>query len=329
MLKRILAVAAVALFAATSFSAALDFPKQPLTVVCGWAAGGSSDLTCRMVSKLAKKYFGVNANVVNRPGGNGAVALGEMAARTKADGYTIALFASGGFTTMPFVQETGYTIDDFAFIIGSTSEALAVVVREDSELKNLQDIVGMYKKTGDPVNYGMSGSNGHNHMYTIKMFENMGVKEQIIPYPGASGAITALLGEEVEMIMVHPGQVISNIESGDVRLIAMVYNERLAAFPDCPTVEEQGFGKVHADTYKGFIAPKDTDPEIVKWLNEKMNAMMQDPEYIDFLAKNALEKNPYTKVGQIKEVLEKDVQELWPLMEELKVLKPGAVRPAK
>lgn len=328
-MKRIWCLVLLAALAAVPGAAALDYPTQPITVVCPWAAGGSSDLTCRIVVKLARRYFGVNANVVNRPGGNGAVYLGEMASRAQTDGHTISLFASGGFTTMPFVQETGYSIDDFAFIIGSTSEALAVIVSGDSDLQSLQDVVERHQRDGEPVNYGMSGSNGHNHMYAIKMFENMGVDQQIIPYPGASGAITALLGGEVEMIMVHPGQVLSNLESGDVRLIAMMYNERLPSFPDCPTVEEQGFGAIHADTYKGFLLPAGTDPEIVAWLNEKMNAMFQDPEYLDFLKLNALERNPYTAVNEVRTVLEKDIQILWPLMEELGVLRPDAVRPAR
>ncbi|MDR1519590.1 MAG: tripartite tricarboxylate transporter substrate binding protein [Planctomycetota bacterium] len=306
----------------------IDYPTQPITLVCPWDAGGSSDLSCRVIGSLGRKYMGTTINVVNRPGGNGAVAYGEMASRTKADGYTMSLCASGGFNSMPFVQDTGYTIDDFEFIAGTTTEPLAVIVHSDSDLHNLQDIVDRFKKTGEPVAYGMSGSNSPNHLYTIKMFRNMGVKEQIVPYSGAAGALTALLGNEVEMIIIHPGMVLGSIENGDARVIAMMFKDRVPTFPDVPTVEEQGFGLIHVETYKAIIVPRDTNPEIVKWLNEKLNLIMQDQEWIDFLKNNGIEKTRYKQLGEYRNALEKDIQLLWPLMEELKLLKPGAVKPS-
>jgi tripartite-type tricarboxylate transporter receptor subunit TctC len=313
--------------AAASFLHAIDYPTQPITLVCPWDAGGSSDLSCRVIGSLGRKYMGTTINVVNRPGGNGAVAYGEMAARTKADGYTMSLCASGGFNSMPYVQETGYTIDDFEFVVGVTSEPLAVIVHDSSDLRNLQDVVDRFKKTGEPIAYGMSGSNSPNHLYSIKMFRNMGVKEQIVPYSGAAGALTALLGNEVEMIIIHPGMVLSSIENGDARIIAMMLKDRVPTFPDVPTVEEQGFGLIHVETYKAIIVPRDTDPEIVKWLNEKLNLIILDPEWISFLKSNGIEASQYKQPGQYRKALENDIQLLWPLMEELKLLKPGAAKP--
>lgn len=328
-MKKMLAVLLAAVLMTGASVRALDFPNQPVTLVCGWAAGGSSDLMCRVIAKLSEKYMGVTMNVVNRDGGNGAVSLGEMAARTAPDGYTMALCASGGFTTMPFVQDTGYTIDDFEFVTGISSEPLAVIVSSNSEIKSLQDIVDRYKEDKAPVIYGMSGSNGHNHMFAIKIFRAMGVEDQIIPYSGASGAITALLGGEVDVILVHPGMVLPSIASGEVKPVAMLYDKRIPAFPDVPTVEELGYGRLHAETYKGLIVPKATPPEVVAYLNEKITAIMQDKEYIDFLANNGIEPSLFTKPGEFRAALENDVQALWPLMEELKVLKPGAARPGK
>ncbi len=327
-MKKMFAVLLAAALFAGSFARALDYPAQPITLICGWDAGGSSDLACRVIAKLANKYMGVSMNVVNRPGGNGAVSLGEMAARTRPDGYTIALCASGGFTTMPFVQETGYSIDDFTFLTGVSSEPLAVIVSASSGIDSLQDVKAAYEKNPQPVIYGMSGSNGHNHMYAIKMFRAMGVEDQIIPYSGASGAITALLGGEVDMILIHPGMVLPAIKSGEVKVIAMLYEKRIPAFPDVPTVEELGLGKIHAETYKGLLVPKATPLEVVAYLNEKINEIMKDGEYTGFLAANGIEPSLFLKPGQFRQALDADIQTLWPLMEELKVLKAGAVRPA-
>jgi peptide chain release factor 2 len=116
----------------------------------------------REIATLAPKYLGTTMNVVNRTGGNGAVAITEVANNIKADGYTVCLTSAGNFTTMPYVQDVGYTIDSFTFLVGTTSEPLAVIVRSDSDLNSLQDIV----KRGTKVLHGQSGRNGANHMHS-------------------------------------------------------------------------------------------------------------------------------------------------------------------
>lgn len=319
-------LAAAVLLTTTSF--ALDYPTKPITLICPWAPGGSSDLTCRMVASLSRKYLGVNMNVVNRLGGNGSVALAEMANRTAADGYTLCLFAPGPFTIMPYVQDVSHSLDDFEFIIGTTSEPLAVIVRSDSDLKNLNDIVERYKRTNEAIVHGQSGSNSATHMYSVMMFRSLSVAEQIVPYRGASEALTALLGGDVEMIIIHPGMVLSALKNNDVRVIAMINNERAPSFPDVPTVEEQGFARIHCETYKGFIVPKGTDPAIVKFLNEKMRELTRDPEYLAFLKNNGLEVSTYMDGDAVVRAIDNDVQKLWPMIEELGLLKKGAVRPA-
>ncbi|MGE4283487.1 MAG: tripartite tricarboxylate transporter substrate binding protein [Clostridia bacterium] len=294
----------------------LDYPKKPITLIVPWAAGGSSDLTCRAIAALSQKYLGTAMNVVNREGGNGAVALTEMANKIKPDGYTISLSSAGNFTTMPFVQDVNYTIDSFKYLIGTTSEPLAVIVRKDSELNSLQDIV----KRGTKVLHGQSGSNGANHMHSKRLFKAMGVEEEIVPFSGASTAIAALLGGQVEMILVHPGMVMSSIESGEVKLISMIYNERVPTFPDVKTPEEEGFGKIHAETYKNLLVHADTDPKIIEFLTEKLDQLMRDPQFLDFLKNNGLERS-YYKGEEVKKVMQADSDILVPMMKELGIIK--------
>ena len=268
------------------------YPTEPINLYCPWAAGGSSDLMCRKISEMAKEYLGVNMNVTNVEGGNGSVALGEIANATKGDGYTISLYSAGNFTTMPYTQDVTYTMDDFKFIKGVSSEPLGVIVPGDSEWNCLQDVVDTYKATGEPILHGQSGSNGTNHMWSIIMFENMGVEESIVPYSGASGAIAALMGGEVPMIIVQPGQVLGSIESGDVKVIALYSTDELEAFPGVQTVEQQGFGEVFCETYKGLVVPADTDDAIVEWLEEGFTNMFASAEWEEFLTANAIFVQP-------------------------------------
>lgn len=302
------------------------YPSEPINLYCPWAAGGSSDLMCRKISEMSEEYFGVTMNVTNIEGGNGSVALGEVANNVEGDGYTISLYSAGNFTTMPYTQDVTYSMDDFDFIKGVSSEPLGVIVRGDSEWNCLQDVVDTYKATGEPILHGQSGSNGTNHMWSIIMFENMGVEQSIVPYSGASSAIAALLGGEVPMIIVQPGQVLGSIESGEVKVIALYTTEELDAFPGVQTVEEQGFGEVFCETYKGLVVPKDTDDAIVAYLEEGFTKMFASQEWEDFLTANAIFVQPLSGEGMV-ERMKSEIDTLWPLMEELDILKEGAVKP--
>jgi tripartite-type tricarboxylate transporter receptor subunit TctC len=268
-------------------------------------------------------------NVVNKVGGNGVVSLTELAKNTAADGYTMAMMACGNFITAPYVSEVNYTMDDFIFVTGTTTEPLAVAVRGDSPISSLKDIVDQYKKDGEPVMHAQAGKNSVNHLHSIRMFNNMGVLEQIVPYSGAATAIAALLGGEVDIAIVHPGQVIANIQSGDIKLVAMIYKERVSKFADVSTVEEQGYGAVSSEVYKALLVPAGTDQKVVDYLREGLNNLTNDPEFLEFLNANAIEKSTYLDDASNRQALLRDIDRLWPVMDELGLLIPGAVPPAK
>lgn len=326
MTKRILA-ALLLLALAVPVAQALDYPKGPITLVCPWAPGGSSDLSCRMIAQLFRKHTGKTMNVVNRPGGNGTVQWNDMAMTGKPDGYTLSLVSSGGMTALPLIQDVEYTLDTFTFIIGTTSEPLAVIVAQDSELKSLQDIVDRYNKDKKPVTFAMSGINGATYLNTLVMFKNMNVECQVVPYAGGSEALTAVLGGEAEMCIIHPGQAVSPLDSGDVRQIAMIYRQRPPSFPDVPTVKEQGFGEVHSEVFKAILCLSDVDPEIVKYLNDGIRKVYADPEWANFLKVNGLEATLYHDDASYRNAIKKEIMAVWPVIQSLGIAKPNAVAP--
>ena len=261
-------------------------------------------------------------NVVNREGGNGAVALTELAKTTAADGYTISLCSAGNFTTMPFVQDVGFAIDDFKFVIGTTSEPLAVIVKSDSELTNLKDIVDRYKKDARPF-CRQSGANGPNHMHSIECSGTWAILKRSFLF-GRSACFAALLGGEVEMILsTWNGHKPYQFRDGS--MIAIVLRTR-SYLRHVPTSRARVW-QSHAETYKSLVVPAKTDPAIVSWLTARFDEMMADPAYIEFLKNNGLERSYYLG-DEVSKVIKAEVLTLWPLMEELKILKKGAVKPA-
>lgn len=326
MMKRILAVLLLIALAVPA-AQSLDYPKGPITLICPWAPGGSSDLSCRMIAQLFTKHTGFAMNVVNRPGGNGTVVWNDMVSTGKPDGYTLSLVSSGGMTALPLIQDVSYTLDSFTFIIGTTSEPLAVIVASDSALNNLKDVVDRYNKDKKPVTFAMSGINGSTYLNTLVMFKNMKVECQVVPYGGGSEALTAVLGGEAEMCIIHPGQAVSPLQSGDVKQIGMIYRQRPPSFPDVPTVKEQGFGEVHAEVFKAILCLSKVDPEIVNFLNAGIRKVYADPEWAKFLKINGLEPTLYLDDASYRTALKKEIMAVWPVIQALGIAKPNAVAP--
>lgn len=307
----------------------LNYPTSPITLYCPWAAGGSSDLMCRQISSLLGKYAD-NAiiNVVNREGGNGAVCLGEIAqASGNDDGYTMSFASDATLSINPYINELLYSADDYTIVGAVAAEYIGLFTRADSQYNTLQDIVDHYAASGEVLKHGQSGAYSRNHLTSMVMFQNMGVKEEVVAYGGASEAIAALLGGDIDFILVAPGQALPYLESGDMKGIAMLSEVRAAAFPDIPTVEEQGFGKVSAVANRIVVVPASTDAEIVAYLRDAFAKLVTDPDWTGFLETNGIMECEWT-AEDLQKHLPEETLALWDVMESLDLLVPGAEKPA-
>lgn len=302
------------------------YPEGPIELICPYAAGGSSDTMCRKIAEMSQEYFGVNMNVVNIEGGNAAVGLGQLASTTNNGGYSMSLYAGSNFSVMPYVQDTAYAQEDFSFLHGVSDEPLGVMVRADSEWNCLQDVVDTFKENGKTIMHGQSGTNGGPHMWSLLMFQNMGVEQSIVAYSGASTALAALLGNEVDMVITQPTNAQGMIDGGEVKVIAVFTEERVDQWPDAATVKEQGFGDLFCSSYKGIVLPADTDPAIVEWLDERLTALVSSQEWADFLGQYGIIVNT-SSGAEMEERFANETDNLWPVMESLGVLKAGAVKP--
>lgn len=307
----------------------LDYPTSPITLYCPWAPGGSSDLMCRQISSLFSKYSkGATVNVVNREGGNGAVCLGEIAQGSgNDDGYTMSFAADATLSINPYVNELLYSTDDFTIVGAVAAEYVGLFARSDSEFNSLQDIVDYYAASGEVLKHGQSGSYSRNHLTSMVMFQNMGVKEEIVSYGGASEAIAALLGGDIEFVLVAPGQALPYLESGDMKGIAMLSETRASAFPDIATVKEQGFGDVSAVANRIVVVPSSTDPEIVAYLRDVFAQLAADQEWKEFLETNGIMECEWT-AEDLQAHLPEETLALWDVMESLDLLVDSAEKPA-
>lgn len=283
--------------AAKNTGAPADFPKNPITFIVPWAAGGTSDGQIRAIADLGPKYFGVPVTVVNRDGAGGTIATTEFM-NNKADGYTVCLVAVGVFTTQPFMREVKYSIDDFKPIIGTTNEPIIMVASKASGIKSVEDM----KNLGRAVSYGFSGAGSLPQLSQEKFFEMSGIPASAVPFDGGAPTITALLGGHVDVGAAHPGEVAQYLANGDLIPIGIFSPERDARedYKEIATFKEQGFD-IDMSVWKFLIVPKDVPDEIAAYLTETLGRLFEDEKFIDYCESNSLVITGY----QPAEILQK------------------------
>ncbi|HZK53810.1 MAG TPA: tripartite tricarboxylate transporter substrate binding protein [Desulfosporosinus sp.] len=264
----------------------IDYPTKPIKFIVPWAPGGSSDATARTLAGIAEKYLGQPMIIVNRAGANGAVATAE-AKSWNADGYQILFNAVGPMTSVPYLQDVPYTIDDFKGVIGLSYEPILLAVNSNSPYKTFDDM----KKAGVAIKYGSSGTGSLTQIAEAALFDKAGIKASSVPFAGAGPAVTALLGGHIDCTTGHPGEFEQHIKSGALRYIGVFSPERYDLTANVPTFKEQG-QDLDFSVWKYVLVPKGTDPQIVQILHDAFEKMMKDPQFIKYAETAKLKMDP-------------------------------------
>ena len=263
----------------SSATIAADFPDKPITVIVPYGAGGGTDTTGRFLVNEAEKHFSVPVTVINRSGASGTVGTAE-AAGAKPDGYTLYFGASDALVTTPHSLKVPYSVDSFRGIVGVSYAPSSIAVRTDSPWKTLDDLLAE-KGTDTVIDRGHSGAGGVHHTLLKSLFLETGIKFRDIPFQGGSKTIAALRGGHVDLIGGTPGAMVSSVEAGETRVLALSSPERLDAFPGVPTFKEKGLDIV-ATVEWYLLAPKDTPDDVVAVLEEAFMKAASSDEFKAF-----------------------------------------------
>lgn len=268
-------------------AAAAGFPEKDITLVVPWAAGGGTDTLARTLVKNARKYFGVNVNVVNRVGGNGVVGMSSVAT-AKPDGYTVGVitFHLSAYRLMGLAD---LSFRDFDLIALLNRSQASLSVRADSQFKTLKDLVEYARANPGVVTVGHSGPGGSWHLAAADLARKHGLKFTFVPFDGAAPTRTALVGGHVTVAATGMDEVLQFYQTRQVRILAAVSPTRHPAFPDVPTIAEAGFPLDHPIfDWRGLGAPKGTPPEVLKVLRDGFQRAAEDPEYVALMDRLAL-----------------------------------------
>ena len=289
MLHAIRALVIGGVFAASAALAADDWPSRPITLVGPFAAGGSTDITARIVADELSKDLGKTVIVDARPGASGSLGVNSVA-RVAPDGYTILLGTSGTHAAIPhLLKDLPYNpVKDFA-PIGQVAVIEAVLaVHPGVPAKTVNELIAYAKANPGKLNYGTAGPASAQHVGAA-LFESMtGVKMTHIPFRGSAPAITSLIGGNIDLIFGPTVELLPQIQGGTLRAIAVTTTARSPQLPEVPTVAETlpGYELV---SWSGLFAPAGTSPEIVKKISASLMRMMKDPKVRSKLGEQGLQ----------------------------------------
>jgi putative tricarboxylic transport membrane protein len=268
-------------------SANADFPKRDITLVVPWSAGGGTDTLARTLVKNAKKYFGVNINVINRVGGTGVVGMNSVS-KAKPDGYTVGVITFN-LSTYRLLGQSNLSYRDFELIALLNRSQACLSVQSKSDFKTLKELVDYAKKNPGVVTVGHSGPAGAWHLAAAAIAQKYKLKFTFVPFDGAAPTRTALVGGHISVAATGMDEVLQFYQTKQVRILAANSPTRHPSFPDITTMAEAGFPVDNPIfDWRGLAAPKGTPPEIMKVLREGFKKAAEDPDYIALMNKLGL-----------------------------------------
>lgn len=279
MTHRFLVVMLAALIGAVPLgpaSAQDKFPSKPVTVLVPWSPGGSTDLTMRALAEPAAKMLGQPVVVINRTGGGGFVANGELA-KAPADGYTVVVNASSTVVLAPHLRKPAWDPLKFAPVLSYGVYPFMLAVKEDSPFRTLKELVEHMRKNPGKVKLSTSGPDAMENLAMFMLQDQAKLNFQLVPFEGGAPAVTAALGGHVDGF-IGVGEAIPHVRSGKMRALATFLGSRMAGFPDVPTLKEQGWDIV-VESRLTVFAPPGTPETAVKTLNEAFRKAMADENF--------------------------------------------------
>lgn len=274
--------AAAAVVAFPGIAQAQAFPSRPIKLICPWPAGGPTDIVMRAFAESAGKALGGQMIIENKPGAGGTLGAVELV-NAKPDGYTLSQLPLGIFR-LPHMQKVQFDpMKDLTYVACLTGYTFGMVVRADSPLKTMQDLVDYAKANPGTFTYGSTGAGTTPHLVVEQFSRRANIKLKHIPFKGNADGMQALLGGHV---MAHSDATGwgPHVDAGRCHLLATYGSKRTKRWPNTPTLLELGYQTV-SDSPFGIGAPAGMDPDLTKRLQDAFSKSLQDPAVLAVLDK--------------------------------------------
>ena len=274
-----LAIAALAMGLGSAAWAQGAYPTKTVTMVVPTAAGGTTDLSARMVAQALAPVLGQSVVVDNKGGGNGNIAA-SIVKRAEADGYTLLMQYSGYHVISPHItKQKQWDQGDFQPVANVISAPQIIVVRADLPVKTLPELIAYAKANPGKLNYASSGNGSLQHVTGAMLEQQGGIKMVHVPYKGTGPALQDLLGGQVDLTFGTAPPFMPLIASGKLRVLAVTGKQRLPSLSQVPTTAEAGYPKVNATSWFALFAPAATPKPVVDKLAADVRAVVQSAAF--------------------------------------------------
>ena len=288
-MNRTLLTIAAALFAAVGFAApgqSQEWPQATIRIIIPFGPGGGSDIVGRILAQRMQEKLGQSVVVENRPGAGGILG-NDAVARAAKDGYTLGVMTAGQTIaavlrkSMPYDQLTAFDS------IGQIAAAgFVIVTRSDFPGSTVKDLIAAAKTNPGKLTVAAPGFGATQHMAAALFNQTAGIDVVNVPFRTTPEAVGALMGKQVDVLFDTVPGVLGQIQSGQLKAIAVTGSDRSSAVPNVPTVVESGAVPGYdVTTWYGFFGPRGMPGAVIAKLNKTLNEILAEPAVRERLTK--------------------------------------------
>jgi len=268
------------------------YPEKSVEFIAPANPGGGWDMTCRMSAKVLQEagLVAKPITVVNKPGGFGVVAMTDIVRNRRADQHVLIAF-SAVLTTQMAIKKNPFTYKDVTPVAALFVDYGVIAVRKDSKYAGFKDLLEDWKKQPGVLTFaGSSPPGGLDHMRVAMLAKAAGIpvdKVRYVAFGGGADALGALLGGHTTAFVGEAGEIAGHEESGTIRSLALLADRKLGGiFEKVPLAKDMGLNVV-SPNWRGFYAPPEIKPEVLKYWEETLGKMVQSKQWKDVLEKQA------------------------------------------
>jgi len=264
------------------------YPSRNVQIVVPYTPGTGADILARVLGPKLAERWKTGVVIENRTGASGVIGA-ELVSKAPGDGHVLLLTATSFGTTPALNSRLPYDpVKSFVPVVLVATSGLALVVHPQLPVKSVREFVALAKRHPGQLYYSSPGNGGPQHlaMELLKLEAKIDIVH--VPYKGAAGALTDVMGGHVQAMISALQTAAPFVHGGKLRMLGVMSARRSPAFPDVPTLKEQGYPGVEIETWYGMFAPAGTPAPVVARINAEVNAQIHQPDLTELLAKQGM-----------------------------------------
>jgi tripartite-type tricarboxylate transporter receptor subunit TctC len=285
-----------------------QYPDRNIKIIVPTSPGATTDVLARVIGQALTASWGRTVIVENRPGADELLGV-DAVAKSPADGYTLLVTSNGGITSSPQLhsQKRYDPINDLTPILHLGQVTPVMVAAASSQVRSFQELISYVKARSSALNYGSFGNGSYSHVAMEDLKQRTGMEIMHIPYRGAGPAYTALLRDEILVLIANLASATGHENAGGARILAAVGPHRSKARPDLPTIAELGFPGFSTGAWWGLFGPADLPPAIFNKIRTETVRLLGTPDVQKVFQTNTMELSDMTP-EQFRQFIREDTE---------------------